>query len=255
MDNAVCIGNGMVGQATRHAFGIEKYIDLKGSTSSYKDAGSAKYVFLCLPTPTVSGECDSSLLKEAISAVLDHKNGQPIFIIRSTVIPGTTKALQEHFQIDSIVHNPEFLSEDTWQADVEHPDMVVIGADHPVYLEDVVALYKGRYKGLDIFKTDSTTAETIKYAINAFYATKVVFANQIYDCCQRNGANYQQVKDAMYQRKWIGKNHLDVFHKNKRGAGGKCLPKDLEAFSTYSNLELLKITHKLNTMYLGGQHA
>lgn len=255
MDNAVVIANGMVGQATRHAFGIEKYIDPKGSTSSYKEAGSLKYVFLCLPTPTVNGKCDTHLLKEAISAVLDHKNGQPIFIIRSTVIPGTTKALQASLGIDSIVHNPEFLSEDTWKEDVEHPDMVVIGADHPVYLEDVVALYRGRYKGLDIFKTDSMTSETLKHAINAFYATKVVFANQIYDCCQRNGANYEQIKEMMYQRKWIGKNHLDVYHKNKRGAGGKCLPKDLEAFAKYSNLELLNVANKLNALYLGGQHV
>lgn len=252
MENAVVIGNGMVGKATAHAFGIEKHIDPKGSTSSYKEAGSLRYIFLCLPTPTVNGQCDTSLLKEAIQAVLDHSTMQNVFIIRSTVTPGTTKALCKMFRIDSIVHNPEFLSEDTWEKDVEFPDIIVLGCDHPVYLEDVEGVYKGRYKGANLFKTDSLTSEMTKYAINCLYATKVVFANQLYDTCQLNGANYERIKEIMYERKWIGKNHLEVFHKGKRGAGGKCLPKDLSAFAEYSQSRLLKEVKILNDVYLGG---
>lgn len=254
MKNAVIIGNGMVGKATAHAFGIEKFIDLKESNSSYKEAGSLRYVFLCLPTPTINGVCQIDSIKEAIKAVLDHSTTQNVFIVRSTVTPGTTKSLVDTLGITNIVHNPEFLSEDTWKEDVEHPDLAVIGGENSSYIDDVEAVYKGRYKGLNIIKTDSITSEMIKYSINCFYATKVVFANQIYDVAQRNGANYETIKRAMYGRKWIGKNHLNVWHKDNRGAGGKCLEKDLEAFAEYSNLSLIKQANKLNKGYLGGQH-
>jgi UDPglucose 6-dehydrogenase len=255
MKDAVVIGGlGMVGKATRQAFGIEKFIDLKESTSSYKEAGKMRYVFLCLPTPTVNGVCQTDSIKEAIKAVLDHSTTQNVFIIRSTVTPGTTKHLNEILGITCIVHNPEFLSEDTWESDINHPDLAVIGGENEAYIEDVAAVYRGRYKGLNIIKTDSLTSEMIKYAINTYYATKVVFANQIYDQAQRIGANYETIKRAMYGRKWIGKNHLTVWHKEKRGAGGKCLEKDLEAFAEYTQLPLLKEANKLNKKYLGGQH-
>lgn len=255
MKNAVVIGGlGMVGKATAHAFGIEKFIDLKESNSSYKEAGSLRYIFLCLPTPTVKGQCDTDSIKEAIKAILDHSTTQQVFIIRSTVIPGTTRSLCEHFGISSIVHNPEFLSEDTWKSDVEHPDIAIIGGENTSYIEDVEAVYKGRYKGLNIIKTDSVTSEMIKYSINCFYATKVVFANQLFDQAQRVGANYETIKKAMYGRKWIGKNHLNVWNKEARGAGGKCLEKDLEAFAEYSQLSLFKQANKLNKLYLGGSH-
>lgn len=252
MQNAIVIGGlGMVGNATRHAFGIEKFIDLKESNSSYKEAGAMRYVFLCLPTPTIGGRCDTESIKEAIKAVLAQSTTQNIFILRSTVTPGTTRSLMATLGINSIVHNPEFLTEKTWQQDAEHPDVVVVGADRSSYLDDVVAVYNGRFKGLNIIKTDTITSEMIKYAINTFYATKVMFANQIYDHAQVVGANYETIKKAMYGRKWIGKNHLDVWHGDYRGAGGKCLEKDLEAFAEYSQLPLLVQAHKLNKMYLG----
>src|SRR6185369_3138301 len=155
MENAIVIGHGMVGKATCHAFGIEKWIDLQDSTSSYKEAGSLRYVFLCLPTPTIDGVCQTGAIKEAIHAVLDHSTTQQVFIIRSTVTPGTTKALQDHFGISCIVHNPEFLSEDTWKQDSEFPDVIVIGADNQRYGEDVESLYRGRYKGANILRMDS----------------------------------------------------------------------------------------------------
>lgn len=250
MNDAVIIGHGMVGKSVAHAFAIDKWIDPKGSTSSYKEAGASRYIFLCLPTPTKDGLCDTSLTREAINAVLDHSTKQNIFIIRSTVVPGTTRALIEHFGTKAIVHNPEFLSEDTWQKDVEHPDIVVLGGENNVFLDDVEAVYRGRFKGLDVIKTDSLTSEMIKYSINGFYGLKVVYANQVFDHAQKIGANYETIKRAMYKRKWIGGNHLDIFHKGGRGAGGKCLQKDLEAFTEWSQLSILKEANKVNKSLL-----
>jgi UDP-glucose 6-dehydrogenase len=88
--------------------------------------------------------------------------------------------------------------------------------------------------------TDTVTAEFIKYAINTFYATKVLFANALYDVAENLGIEYDTVRDAMYARKWIGGNHLTVPWKGKRGINGKCLPKDLAAFATFSGHEFFE---------------
>jgi UDPglucose 6-dehydrogenase len=142
------------------------------------------------------------------------------------------------------------LTESTAEEDAIHPDIVVVGGDQKNYVDDVVGIYQGHIKTAKIITTDSITAETVKYAVNTFYTTKCVFANEIFDICQRIGANYETIKEAMYSRKWIGKNHLDIWHKGGRGAGGKCLEKDLEAFENYSKSKLLETVKKLNDILL-----
>ena len=150
----------------------------------------------------------------------------------------------------NIVHVPEFLSEDTWKKDSEWSDIVVIGSDDKKIGDDVLGIFKGRYKGAEFIYTDSTTAEMIKYAINCFYATKVVYANQVADYAEKVGANYTTIKKAMYARAWIGKNHLEIWHKGGRGSGGHCLEKDLEAFTEATKSALLKVANDLNKQLL-----
>ena len=158
----------------------------------------------------------------------------------------------EKLGTDAIIHNPEFLTEATWEQDALHPDLIVLGGERTDYLEEVEGIYKARFRGsVDIIKTDTITSEVIKYAVNTFYATKVIFANQLFDLCKKIEANYGTIKEALYKRKWIGRNHLEVWHKNKRGAGGSCLEKDLEAFAKTYDIELLQLVNKLNKIYLG----
>ncbi len=254
MDNAVILGYGMVGKATANTFGIKDYFDLKESTLTLKDIAQRKrYVFISIPTPTEQGEQKGVEEIEAlIKQILDLGGGQKVFIIRSTVLPGTCKRLIENCGTNAIIHNPEFLTEATWQEDSEHPDLIVIGGEQTNYIEDVEALYRARFRGsVDIIKTDTMTSETIKYAINSFYALKVVYANLLFDYCMKWGMNYEVIKEAMYKRKWIGKNHLRIFDgNNKRGAGGKCLAKDLDAFANRTQIELLKFANSYNKIFL-----
>jgi UDP-glucose 6-dehydrogenase len=98
--------------------------------------------------------------------------------------------------------------------------------------------------------TEAINAEAIKYFRNCFYATKVVFANQFFDYCQEKDIDYEEVKDAVKHDKMISPNHLEIFHQGGRGAGGKCLSKDLAAFASVSNLPLLKKVEVLNRQYL-----
>src|SRR3990167_8609259 len=112
MENAICLGYGYVGQATAHAFGIVNYYSRSKKTVEHKDLSNFKYVFLCLPTPTKEGICDTSLIEKYIKEI-GELNKEVIFIVRSTVIPGTCNKLQEKYGA-KIVHVPEFLSEATW---------------------------------------------------------------------------------------------------------------------------------------------
>ena len=253
MNNAVILGYGTVGKATAHAFGIKNYYDIKkGSTLTLKEAARLRYHFVCLPTPVSNGRYYLDDITHLVRQIIDYRGGQNVFIIRSTILPGTCRALVEATGTEAIVHVPEFLSETTWKKDAEQPELAVVGCDRHNYRADVAGIFKARYKGTDVISTDSVTAELVKCARNAFYSTKVVFANEIYEIAQKTGANYEVVKDALYKSKWIGKNHLAVHYKRpdwkkaKRGLHGKCLQKDLEALAEFGNSSLLKEVIKLN---------
>jgi nucleotide sugar dehydrogenase len=249
MDNAVIIGKGMVGNATAHAFGIKKHFDIKGSNVTLKEAAENRYIFICLPTMVTNSRYHTRDIFDIIKQIAGYGK-QNVFIVRSTVYPGFARSVMTRVGIRWVVSNPEFLTEDTWKEDIENPDIIVVGADTKSFLDDVWGIYKGRYKGAEIFKTDTVTAEMAKLVINGFYSTKVVFANQISDYAKNAKANYETIKNIMYARKWIGKNHLDVHHKGGRGAGGKCLPKDLEALREYSSLPLIHTVWGINKGYL-----
>ena len=250
MESSCVYGMGVVGQATAEAFGINNYYSRNKSNTTLKQAGQLRYHFICLPTPTVNNRCFTDDILALIKALQDFQVGQNVYIIRSTVLPGFCRYITQETGAVGVVHNPEFLSEDTWVKDTMHPDLVVIGGDQRNFVEDVAGIYKSRYKYIEPIMTDSITSEMIKYAVNTFFATKVMFGNQIYDICKRLGVNYETVKKAMYQQKFIGANHLDIWHKGGRGAGGKCLRKDLDAFTEYANSKLLTLIKKLNDEYL-----
>jgi len=245
MNDAAIVGYGYVGRATAKGFGIDKYYDLKGHTVTLEDASKCRVVFLCLPTPTVDGECDISATRDVIGKICSF-GSHPLFVIRSTVIPGTARKLMAEFDGVSIVSNPEFLSENTWEQDAINPRMAVIGADDEKSLSIIRAIYEGRWKGVQIFQTDTITAETLKYAFNSFFATKVVFANGLADVCKRIGANYRVIREALEFHPWGSKNHFKIWHKGGRGAGGACLPKDLQAFAQFSQDFLISQVERIN---------
>jgi len=245
--NAVAIGGlGVVGTATRRMLGIPWYYDHAGSNITMQEIKALKYVFLCVPTPTVQGRCDTS----AIWTYFELLGDGHIYVIRSTVVPGTARKLAEEFGVP-VVSNPEFLTESSAQVECLHPDLVVLGADDEDTLSEVWnELYWPVDAGRVIF-TDTITAELIKYAVNTFYAMKVIFANSLYEIATDMGINYDVVRDALYAKKWVGKNHLAVPWKGKRGLNGKCLPKDLEAFATFTGHDFFESLVSLNRQLQG----
>lgn len=246
--NAVVIGGlGIVGTATRRMLGIPWYYDHAGSNVEMPTIKSlAKYVFLCVPTPTVQGHCDTS----AIRTYFELLGEGHIYIIRSTVIPGTARKLAEEFGVP-VVSNPEFLTEATADVECLRPDLIVLGADDEDALSVAWNDLDWPIPGSRAIFTDTVTAEFIKYAVNTFYAAKVIFANSLYEITANMGIDYDVVRDAMYARKWIGNNHLTVPWKGKRGVNGKCLPKDLEAFATFTGHDFFEFLVRLNRQLQG----
>ncbi len=248
MQNDKCvIGYGMVGKATALAFNIDKHFSRHDSNITLEEASRCKYIFICLPTPTINKECYVNDILAIIKQINDFpRHVDNIFIIRSTVYPGFANRVMTELGIDNVVSNPEFLSEDTWEEDAKNPWMVVIGADDPRYRELVKGLYMGRYKYVTPIETDNKTAELIKYSLNTFFATKVIFANVIFNFAQTIGANYETVKKALEICPWGSKNHLQIVYKDKRGINGHCLPKDTEAFATLTGSPFFKMLLQIN---------
>lgn len=242
--DACVIGYGVVGQATAAVFGIDKYFDLNGSTITLERAAKTKYIFLCLPTPVKDGRYNIEATREIVKQIAGYGCGG-ILINRSTVTPGTARALSDEFQV-SIVANPEFLDQQTAEHDAKHPSFIILGGDLKNYTAAVRGLYDSRFKGIDVIETDTVTAEMVKVSMNAFFGTKVVFANELYDVCKKNGADYGKVKEALEKHRYGSKNHFGIFHKGGRGAGGRCLSKDLEAFTDYSKSDLLQVVQRIN---------
>jgi nucleotide sugar dehydrogenase len=252
-ENCFVIGNGFVGQATRKSLDIPYYFDLKGSNITLEEGAKKLFCFICLPTPT-----DGRGQQKGIDLIRDYikqikgLGGRNIFVIRSTVLPGTCRGLAKELGV-MVVSNPEMLSEKTWEHDALFPRVSIIGADNEPEKIALTNLWKSRKAKFDVI-TDTVTAETLKYTFNLFNTLKVVFSNQIYDNCQITGADYKVIEDALHQHPWGSKHHFKVIHKGGRGAGGHCFPKDLSAFASFSNLELFKTVKKINQEYLDNSH-
>lgn len=247
MENACIIGNGKVGSATARIFSIEKYYDSNPDRCNItlEEASKYRYIFVCLPTPTKNGLCQTDHIKDIVKQIHSFNKFENIFIIRSTVTPGFADALMETMGTDNVVSNPEFLSEDTLEKDIQQPDLVVLGAKSPRYLADVKGLYTARYPRVKPVETSNTTAEMIKYSLNAFFSLKVIYSNELFDMCQKNGAYYKTIQTVLETHPWGSKNHWVVWYKGKRGLHGACLPKDLDAFSSYTGSALLGVANVL----------
>ena len=250
MNNAFVIGHGFVGKATCKSLDIPYWFSLTDSNITLEEGAKLQFCFICLPTSTDEKGTQTEARKviaDYVKQIVQY-NRNIVFIIRSTVTPGTCKALSKDFGA-LVASNPEFLSEDTWEDDAVHPRIIVFGTDN----KSVKIMMESVWKDIPCkirVSTDTVTSETLKYAFNTFFATKIIWANQLYDICQKNGANYKVIHEALHEHPWGSKHHLKVIHKGGRGAGGHCFPKDLKLFAQYGNSELLKTVEKLNNEYL-----
>ena len=249
MDDQACIigGLGVVGSNTARLFGIKKIFDLNGSTITLEQAAKCKFCFIALPTNVKEdGTYDTSDIETTIRQIEGY-GGAGIYILRCTVWPGYARSLMDSLGIDRIVSNPEFLSEKTAWQDTKSPPFILLGGQAARHLEDVKGIYEARVKGANVILTDNTTAEMAKLAMNAYFSVKIIFANELYDNCQRLGGNYEKVREILERHPYGPRNHFEIYYKGRRGIHGKCLPKDTKAFIHYVGGEIVKTAYEKNS--------
>jgi UDPglucose 6-dehydrogenase len=196
--------------------------------------------FLCLPTPMKkSGECDLSIVRNCLSELdmivksLDKKDF--IVIIKSTIPPGTTDILNKENNNLNIVFNPEFLTEANAVEDYKNQNRIIIGGDRP-WTSKVKTVFEKVFPKVPIIKTSSTIAEMIKYVTNTFLSTKVSFANEMYQICERLDVDYDKVMEYAKYDDRLGKSHWSVPGPDGDfGYGGHCFPKDIAALKFIAN--------------------
>jgi UDPglucose 6-dehydrogenase len=158
-----------------------------------------------------------------------------IVIIKSTIPPGTTERLNTLNKNINIVFNPEFLTEANAVEDYKNQNRIVIGGDRP-YSSKVKTVFEKAFPKVPIVKTSSTIAEMIKYVTNTFLASKVSFANEMYQICQGLNIDYDKVIEYSRYDDRLGNSHWSVPGPDGDfGYGGHCFPKDVAALKYVAN--------------------
>lgn len=204
-------------------------------TTSYPDAlKDSAFAFIAVGTPSnKEGEADMQYVSSAVNSIAENLNHEIIIVNKSTVPVGTGDWVaelieslngQDHPDF-SVVSNPEFLREGSAVNDFMNPDRVVLGSTDLDAAQKVADLYEPLRSPIMI--TDLRTAEMIKYASNAFLATRISFINEIANICESLGADVREVARGMGMDKRIGPAFLDA----GLGWGGSCFPKDVRALA------------------------
>lgn len=245
------IGNGFVGESQAFAFSPTNEIkifdvDRLKSRNTLEEVYECDFVFVCVPTPMKNGKHDLSYIMDVFNKA---KKG-PIYIIKSTILPKTTKLLNDKFDLD-IIFSPEFLTERTAKLDMMTQARIIFGGERHL-TSKVRELYEGRFMNRHYIETDSTTAEFIKYMNNCFFATKVSLMNEYYRLADKMGVDWRTALHGFAADGRIGDSHLHVPGPDgKLGFGGKCFPKDINAMIELGelngvNMNVLEAAWKTN---------
>lgn len=227
------IGYGIVGQAVEYGFKNEPifiYDKYKDFLTLEEVCQRGEFIFLAVPTPMTPDyrSIDLTIVNETVSEIAKLIKGtDKILVIKSTVIPGTTLRFSKEYPDAHFAFNPEFLTEANFLEDFVNADRTVVGAENDLVSRRLIALYKKHFPKTPVFQTDSTSAEMVKYMANCYLASKVIFANEMFDLCEKLGIKYEEVKKMVVADHRIFDSHLDVT--TLKGFGGKCFPKDIVA--------------------------
>lgn len=227
------IGQGWIGKNyadnfEERGYGVTRYALEEPYVKNKEKIKDCDIVFIAVPTPSTPNGFDSSILKKAIKAVGKGKTA----IIKSTVLPGTTKEIQEENPDIFVMHSPEFLTEATAAHDAANPNRNIIGipVENEEYREKAkIAMNVLAFAPYQLICSDKE-AEMIKYGGNCWFYFKVLFINMLYDLSGKLNCKWENIRDAMAADPRIGRTHLDPIHKSGRGAGGHCFIKDFAAF-------------------------
>jgi len=238
------IGLGFVGSAMIQSFTLNG-CPIKAAYDKYKNGGmgtpdsllECDIIFSALPT--IYRESIQQYDKQPLEETLDflkihHFTG--IFVCKSTVEPGTSNDLAKKYGI-KIIHNPEFLTARTAFEDFHNQTHIVLGVTSLITPQDtdkLIQFYRFYYDKAEISVSTSEESESMKIFCNCFYSVKIQFFNELYATCQKNGSDYNKVREMMLKNKWIHPMHTTVPGPDgKLSYGGLCFPKDTNALNHY----------------------
>ena len=251
------VGHGFVGKAADWGFNkrVSKFIVDPLHNTSVADLAEFKpeIVFICVPTPMGNDGSQNSFIIENVTKELAEYCPEAIKVVKSTVLPSVLDQLQK---LDGkLIYNPEFLREKHANLDFVNSDMIIFGGDRNTCTEVSNAyLRHSRCKTQEHLFTDLKTASLIKYAINTFLASKVIFFNELHSVYEKLDVrdSWEAVVNIISRDKRIGDSHMNVpGHDGRKGFGGACFPKDSLALIKFArsldiDLNSLRSTVKIN---------
>lgn len=237
------IGNGFVGESQAFAFSptskVRMFdIDPLKATHTLEEVYECDFIFVCVPTPMYKdGTQDLSYVEKVFEEAVQG----PIYIIKSTILPGTTEKLMKLYPDLEIIFCPEFLTERTAKLDMLTQARIVLGGEKGG-TKKVKELFEQRFMNRHIIETDPTTAELIKYMNNTFFATKVSIMNEFKLLSDAINANWEDALYGFASDGRVGDSHLHVPGPDGRlGYGGTCFPKDVNALISFANNKGIKL--------------
>lgn len=229
----VVVGAGFVGKAVIAGFrNVTLAVDpvLGTKLSNIKDKPDV--IFICVPTPMgPNGDIDATIV-ESVLEQCQHFGA--LMVLKSTVSPNLVKGFSEKYK--RFVYNPEFLTERNADWDFTHPISNVFGGDpeDTKLLEHIYATYS-YCEPAETFHMTAEEASFVKYSVNSFLTTKVLFFNQLYKMTEAAGVDFEKIRLAVTNDDRIGPKHTNVPGNDGRlGAAGACFSKDIPAFVRYS---------------------
>ena len=236
------IGRGFVGSAVQFGFSPNTGCDAevkvydkdpnKSLHTLEETVNDSDFIFLSVPTPSnIDGTINLDTVDKALSDINNVSNRKDnIILLRSTMIPGSTRVFQNKYPDLNLVFNPEFLTERSANFDFINQSRYIFGGNKE-NVKQAANLFRWRFgKSISTIETNYETAELIKYMNNCFLATKVSFMNEMKLVSDKCDANWEMAVEGFIRDGRIGHSHIDVpGHDGKLGFGGSCFPKDVQA--------------------------
>jgi UDPglucose 6-dehydrogenase len=250
------VGLGFVGEAVRHAYEnlftniVVVDVDPTKSTGTYADLNDCDAVFVCVPSPSKdSGECDTSILNSVLYMLRNYKN---VIISKTTATPQFYEKMQTVYP--NLVHIPEFLTAANAREDYLKEINAIIGGKVAAYRNEAERIIKLAQPITMVEHCSIGEAAFVKYTINSYLATKVVFMNEMSELAVAHGYRWDAIRTYLSEDARIGLSHMQVPGPDGYyGFGGMCFPKDTTAWVKYGeklgiNLSILKTAIKKNDL-------
>lgn len=242
MESIGIVGCGFVGKAIYNGmspnFKIYMYDKFKEGYNSLEEVcKNCNIIFVCVPTPMKNdGSQDLSNMEDCIEDISKVAKLGTILILKSTILPGTTRYFSEKYPNFEFFFNPEFLTERNADFDFINQSRILIGIKNIFCKETNIVedMYRLRFPHTPIHWCSYEEAELTKYVCNCFFSAKLSFMNEVKEVCDKIGVKYENVRKMFLGDFRIANSHTEVPGPDGHaGFGGKCFPKDLKSFTIF----------------------